>query len=124
MKLKEIELDLKLVKLKFTKEELDKTLSQLFEEMKIMVSRLSSYERNKLKQILAKPSMYYEVKEIFPEFLRESGNIDFSTLRKLRDAQFIRPHDRGKWRGHKKIEIKAFGKIIWDKLGEDLFQSK
>jgi hypothetical protein len=116
LRIKEVELDLKILKLKFEPEVLEATLADLVTEMRKIVSALRVDERDILRKIMAHPSGSLLVTDIFTSFKR--GTEKHQTLRRLRDAQFIRPAEGGPWEAHKHIEIKAFGKVMWDKIGE------
>ena len=59
------------------------------------------------------------VNNLFHPTVFERGGEEHGTLRKLRDAQFIRPAEGGSWNGEKHVEIKRFlGSLMWDKIGE------
>ena len=116
LRVKEVEVDLHFLKVKFEPEELEATLSDIVGEMKKIVSALRTDEREVLRKVMSSVSGSFVVAEIFPHFIR--GSEAHQTLRRLRDAQFIRPLKGGPWEENKHIEIKAFGNLMWQKIGE------
>lgn len=122
MRLTDIEIDLKLVKLKFKSDELEKILADVLTEMRSITTGLGVDECEKLRTIMAKPSGTFAVTDIYPTFSR--GNPEHEKLRRLRDAQFIRPAGGGRWHTESRIEIKPFGKMMWEKVGEQKLFTK
>lgn len=116
LRIKEVELDLKILKLKFEPEVLESTFADLVAEMRKTVSGLRDDERVVLRNIMSQPSGSLVVADVFGGFRR--GTEEHQTLRRLRDAQFIRPAEGGPWEAEKHIEIKAFGAVMWNKIGE------
>jgi len=95
-------------------------LGELLQELRTLTRSISPGEREKLREIMAAPSGTYTVQQLFPAFDRAPGNPDHATLRKLRDAQFIRPEEGGNWKRDKRIGIKPFGRLVWHYLGRSL----
>jgi hypothetical protein len=116
LQLSEIALNLGFLSVKFKVEELDQTLTSLVNEMRSITSTLQEPEREVLRRIMNNPSEPLTVSHLFPGFVRES--YEHNSLRKLRDAQFIRPQGGGRWEGRKIVEVKQFGKLMWEKIGE------
>lgn len=120
--LSEIELNLGIISVKFKVNEAQTVLQSLIDEMKVITSDLKIEEQDTLKKIMSKPSGSWLVSDLFSDFRR--GSRGHETLRLLRDSQFIRPKGGGRWEAGKTIEIKSFGKVMWDKVGPDkLFHS-
>src|SRR5262245_47259299 len=95
MRLTEIEVDLKLAKFKFKVDEIEQTFDSLLDEMQSITKGLGPDEREKLRRIMSQESGSFLVTDVFPDFRRGSAAHD--TLRRLRDAQFIRPVEGGPW---------------------------
>jgi hypothetical protein len=117
IQLSEVTLNLGFVSVKFKVDELDSSLKSIVDEMRTIASSLQPDEREKLRELMSKASGTLKVTDIYPHF--QSGTPEHDTLRRLRDAQFIRPLERGRWRPDSHIEIKIFGKLMWEKVGED-----
>src|SRR5437016_6111753 len=115
MHLKEFELHLGVLKLTFSAEEVDQTLRSIVNEMRSITSTLDHADRDLLRTIM-KSNRQMRVNELLPDFAR--GSAAHETLRKLRDAQFIRPAGSGPWKVDTVIEVKPFGRLMWAKLGE------
>jgi hypothetical protein len=105
--------------IELTTTEASKTFEELISEIKMIVNKITPDEREKLKQIMQEKSGRYTVKEVFQNFNREKDNAALETLRKFRDAQFVRPQGGGQWQIEKRIEIKPFGKLMWEKVGSE-----
>ncbi|MEW6491732.1 MAG: hypothetical protein AB1589_04170 [Cyanobacteriota bacterium] len=111
--------------IELTTTEASKTLEELVGAIKSIVKEITPDERKQLEQIMQAESGRYTVKDVFPNFNRAEDNAALKTLRKFRDAQFVRPQGGGQWQREKGIEIKPFGKFIWEKVGsENLFDSR
>lgn len=117
LQLSEVALNLGFLSVKFKVEELDETLGSLVAEMRAIAGTLGESERKKLREIMAAPTDTLTVAAVFPDFSRETPAHE--TLRKLRDAQFIRPTERGRWESRKHISVKPFGRLMWEKVGEE-----
>jgi hypothetical protein len=107
----------------FRGDEVDEALWML-SELEENTSDITPAEILKLKQIMSSPSGRYQVCDHFPAFARAETNASSKTLRKLRDAQFIRPQEGGAWKENKQVEIKRFGELVWRKLGDTLFKQR
>jgi hypothetical protein len=118
IKLSDFSLNLGFVTVTFEPEELDETLTSLITEMRAITSGLRDGERATLKKIMASESKTLTVQDLFDPVGFKRDSDDHATLRKLRDAQFIRPAGGGSWAAHKHVEIKRFGRLMWDKIGE------
>lgn len=103
--------------LKMNKTKTSETLNEIISEMKTIVKEITPEDRKKLEEIMNASSCIYSVKDKFPDFDRKEGNKSHETLRKFREAQFIRPQGGGQWEEKKKIEIKPFGRLMWDQVG-------
>jgi hypothetical protein len=101
----------------FKIDELNQTLTSILDEMRLITSELRSDERQLLRKIMSSASGTFTVSELYLNF--QKGSEPHETLRRLRDAQFIRPLGGGRWEADKQIEIKAFGKLMWEKVRED-----
>jgi hypothetical protein len=66
LRVKEVELDLKFLKVKFEPEELEATLADIVGEMKKIVAVLRADERDVLRRIMAHPSGSFLVSDVFP----------------------------------------------------------
>ena len=99
-------------------EEISATYSWLLLEMFAATPRLRPDERKVLRQIMTHESESLAVGDVFPEFTRESES--HKTLRRLRAAQFIRPAKTGRWEANEKIEVKPFGWLMWNQIGENV----
>ena len=113
---KEIELNFGVVRFKLGPDDVRPVLDEILKEMRRILQHLTPAEQKILHKIMASPSGSIAVVELFPGFQKESK--EHQTLRALRSAQFIRPVRGGSWSSGKKIEIKTFGKLMWDKVGE------
>lgn len=110
--------------IELTTTQASKTLEELIGAIKRIVKEITDNEKEQLEKIMQAESGHYTVKQVFPNFNRADDNPALKTLRKFRDAQFVRPQGGGQWQREKKIEIKPFGKVIWEKVGsEKLFDS-
>jgi hypothetical protein len=116
IKLSEIEIDLKLVKAKFTRDETEHIVRDLLIETKQALAKLTSDQETKMVLIMSNPSGHFTVTQLFSSFKRGTPEHDF--LRTLRDAQFIRPDQSGLWSANSRIVHKPFGKSVWDKFGK------
>ena len=105
----------------FRTNEIDQTLQGMLNELQESTKNIGEDEVLKLKEIMSRPSGTYTVQQLFPIFSHDDNNPALKTLRKLRDAQFIRPQDGGQWQKEKLIEIKPFGALIWRRLSDKLF---
>jgi len=114
VKIKDVKVNLGFMSVTFVEDELDETLASLVEEMRIITKDLSTGEQDILHKIMGSASPLL-VSDVFDGFERKTK--EHETLRKLRDAQFVRPKERGTWRANKHIAIKPFGRVMWDKIG-------
>jgi hypothetical protein len=117
MRVTEIELDLKIIKVTFKNDELERTFAAVLDEMRSITARLGEDEKRKLEDIMSRPSGSLLVADVYDDFVR--GNKRHDALRAMRDAQFIRPVGGGPWEENKRIEIKAFGRLMWEKVGKN-----
>jgi hypothetical protein len=117
VKISAFSINLGFISVTFKGEEVNETLTALIQEMQSITSGLQEPEQDILRRIMANPSGKLKVNDLFPGFSR--GSKDHDTLRKLREAQFIRPVGSGRWRAESTVEIKQFGKMMWDKIGEN-----
>jgi hypothetical protein len=113
----EIQLDLGTVTMRCSTDEIAATLAALLGEMRSVIPRLRTDERDVLRQIMSRDSGTLTVADVFPDFARESEG--HKTLRRLRAAQFIRPAATGRWSPDEPIEVKPFARLMWDHVGED-----
>jgi len=116
MKPSELEIDLGTVRMQCTPDEIAATLQWLLLEMRSVTPRLRADEREVLRQIMSHENGTLTVGELFPDFARESEG--HKTLRRLRAAQFVRPAKTGHWVSEERIEVKPFGRLMWDRVGE------
>jgi hypothetical protein len=121
MQVDEIEVSLLgFVKLKFTRNEIELTLTSVLQEMQAITRQLDERDRYILREIMRSPDGTC-VSDVLPGFQRESS--EHMTLRKLRDAQFVRPSASGPWDANTMIQVKPFDRLMWEKVGEQrLFQ--
>ena len=112
----QVRIDLGTVKIDCTPEEIAATFSWLLTEMRAAVPRLRPDECEVLRKIMRHESGELTVQDVFPEFMRESEG--HKTLRRLRAAQFIRPMKTGRWELNEPIEVKPFGRLIWNRGSE------
>lgn len=96
--------------------EIADTFAWLLEEMRAATPRLRPDERTLLRRIMASDNKALTVGDLFPDFRREHEA--HKTLRRLRAAQFIRPAKTGRWEANEPIEVKPFGRLLWDHIGE------
>ena len=96
--------------------EIADTFAWLLEEMRAATPRLRPDERAALRKIMSRESGSLTVGDVFPAFAREGEA--HKTLRRLRAAQFIRPARSGRWGPDEPIELKPFGKLMWNRIGE------
>jgi len=113
----ELQLDLGMVTMSCTTEEVAGTLAALLGEMRAVIPKFRGDERDVLRQIMSRESGALTVAETFPEFTR--GSEAHKTLRRLRAAQFVRPARTGRWDPSESIEVKPFARLMWDHVGED-----
>ena len=113
----EFTLTLGIVSVKFKVDELNQTLESILSEMRSITSTLRIDEREVLQRIMNNRDKSLTVNDIYPNFKRDTE--EHKTLRRLRDAQFIRPSEGDGWESHKHVEVKAFGRLMWEKVGED-----
>lgn len=116
MPLSDIELDLGSETVRCTDEEVAVVFAALLREMRAAAPFILPHERAALRTIMAHENAALTVAEVFPEFERESG--DHVTLRKLRTAGFIRPAGRDMWDRARRIDVRPFARLTWDRLGE------
>jgi hypothetical protein len=116
MKPSELEIDLGTVRMHCTPDEIAATLQWLLLEMRTVTPRLRADERDVLRRIMSHENGTLTVGELFPDFARESEG--HKTLRRLRAAQFVRPAKTGHWVSEERIEVKPFGRLMWDRVGE------
>ena len=99
-----------------TTNEIEAVFAAYLREMRSVARLLRADERVALRMIMAHDSGSLTVGDVFREFARESEA--HKTLRRLRAAQFIRPAKTGRWDASEPIEIRPFGRIMWDYVGE------
>lgn len=111
--------DISLEKFRFTcsVDDVADTFAWLLVEMRAAVPRLRTDERIVLRTIMAHESKALTVRDLFPDFVRNSEA--HKTLRRLRAGQFVRPALSGHWVLDEPIEVKPFGRLIWVKCGEE-----
>jgi len=117
MRLKEFEIKLGFLTLKFEPREVEVAFEGFLSEMRTIVAILSEDQRTVLRRIMSAMADSLTVQDVFPKFQR--GTPEHETLRRLREAQFIRPKGGGPWRAESQIEVKPFGRLMWDKVGEE-----
>jgi|GEM_PF-2801008 len=111
-----VHIDLDTITIVCTAKEIAATFAWLLEEMRAAIPRLRPDERTVLRRIMASENKTLTVGELFPDFRREHEA--HKTLRRLRAAQFIRPANTGRWEVNEPIEVKPFGRLVWDHIGE------
>jgi hypothetical protein len=112
----ELELDLGGETLACTPGEVAAAFAGLLREIRAAVPFIRPDERAALRRIMARPSGALTVAEVFPAFARESA--DHVALRRLRTAQFILPAGRDAWERDRRIAVRPFARLVWDRLGE------
>jgi hypothetical protein len=117
MNASELTLDLGTVTMTCTTEEVAATFAWLLTEMQAAVPRLRPDERIRLRIIMSQESGTLTVGDVFPDFQRDSE--EHKTLRRLRAGQFIRPAVSGRWELDELIEVKPFGRLMWERVGEE-----
>ena len=122
VKIKDVKVNLGFMSVTFVEDELEDALKDFVEEMRNITGELGQLEIKALDKIM-NTDKELSVTDIFPDFTR--GSLEHETLRKLRDAQFIRPLQGGRWKSDKTLMKKPFGVLMWKKIGkEKLFQGK
>jgi hypothetical protein len=116
MRRSEIELDLGAETLSCTAAEVATAFAALLREMRAALPFIRPAERAALRQIMARESGTLTVAEVFPDFAREGAA--HVALRRLRTAQFIIPAGRDMWERDRRIAVKPFARLVWDRLGE------
>ncbi|HRD78618.1 MAG TPA: hypothetical protein PK264_22215, partial [Hyphomicrobiaceae bacterium] len=86
------------------------TFDALLREMQLITSRLTTEDWAVLKTIMTDPNGQLRVDSIFDGFERETPAHEL--MRKLREAQFVRPANGGRWKNDSIIQIKPFGKLM------------
>jgi hypothetical protein len=120
MRLAKVTLNLGVVTAEFEIDRLEGVLGDILREMRTITGALNTADREMLRHLMSRPSGSLKVIDIYPNFTRESD--EHTALRRLREAQFIRPLGNGNWQAGKFIEIKSFGRLMWEAVGEqDLF---
>jgi len=117
MRLSQLELNLNPNLISCTTDEIEATLAAYLREMRSVARLLRADERVALRKIMSNESGTLTVADVFRGFSRDSEA--HKTLRRLRAAQFIRPAKTGRWDADEPIEIRPFGQLMWDKVGEN-----
>ena len=112
----EFELDLGTVTLRCPAVEVRSAFLSLLEEARAFARNLRPDERALLRRIMAHGGDPLAVRDVLPGFARESPG--HRTLRRLRAAMLVRPRGGGCWLPGTRIEVRAFGRLIWDRAGE------
>lgn len=112
----EFELDLGTATLHCPAAEVSTAFASLLEEARAFARNLRSGERALLRRIMAHRGEPLAVRDLFPGFVRESRG--HRTLRRLRTAMLVRPQGGGCWQADSRIEVRPFGRLVWDRLGE------
>ena len=116
-------------KLTLTTAEANEAAQTLLTETTQMIGELGSDERHLFGRIVQalESGQTVTLDSLFPPtFQRKDAqgkdSSELTSLRKLRDAQLIRPKGRGQFKDNKEIELKKFGEILLrthrDKLTE------
>jgi hypothetical protein len=97
-------------KIRITAQEAVDAVSDVFSEVDtILREHLTTEERQLFSKIVKAPHTL-TVKDIFPEFKRETP--EHKMLRALRGVFFIRPVERGGWQPFKRVEVTTFGRLV------------
>ena len=115
VKLDSVTINLGFMSAKFVADELNSTFEELVGEMRAITSALNQTERDVLERLMEVQSGEVRVGELFEDFQRETEA--HNALRKLRDAQFVKPAEGGRWKADKHILLKPFGVLMWRKIG-------
>jgi hypothetical protein len=116
MNFSELDIDLGITTMNCTTDEVAEMLISLLNEMRLVALKLRADERVALRRIMSQESGTLAVGDVFRGFTRESEA--HKTLRRLRAAQFVRPAITGRWDPDERIEVKAFARLMWDRVGE------
>jgi hypothetical protein len=116
MRVSELAIDLGGFKITCGTDEIEAVLATYLREMRSVARLLRADERVALRKIMSRESGTLTVGEVFHDFARESEA--HKTLRRLRAAQFIRPARSGRWDADEPIEVKPFGRLMWEHVGE------
>lgn len=116
MRPSELALDLGTATITCTTDEIEAALATYLREMRSVARLLRADERVALRKIMSQESGTLTVADVFWDFTRESEA--HKTLRRLRAAQFIRPARTGRWDAAEPIEVKPFGRLMWEQIGE------
>jgi hypothetical protein len=115
----ELELDLGTATLHCPAAEVSTALLSLLEEARAFARNLRPGERALVRRIMAHRGELLAVRGVFPGFARESRG--HRTLRRLRAAMLVRPGGGGCWLPKSRIEVRLFGRLVWDQPGEAEF---
>lgn len=89
-------------------------VGEIMKEARVIIRHLTREEKNVLRELngrLVSPAL----SELFPDFGRsteDNRNSRHELLRGLRKCHLIRPAGGGRWRGDKRIEITAMGRLV------------
>ena len=115
MKPTEVDVEVETITVPCSARDLKATFGWLLVEMRAVAQVFRPDERELLRTIMSHPGPLL-VSDLFPNFTRESE--EHRTLRRLRAAHFIRPINTGRWEPDEPIEATPFGRIMWDRIGE------
>lgn len=103
----------------------ERLLASAFDSMKPLIDTVPKDERQRILTAIQSSPRPLRVDEIFPGFTREThkDGLEQQILRNLREAQLIRPVGGGRWHGDSLVDLKEFGRIMLDYMGDYILGS-